>query len=401
MNTKSIAGIVFVSCLGFSPGCIFDDSDPDDGYPADVLDALDLPEMPYDYAGIELPAHFQSDVVRSYDNTPADNPITNHGATLGRVLFYDTELSANGTIACASCHRQDAGFSDPATFSVGFEGGLTGRNSMGLANLRYYRNGRMFWDERASTIEEQALMPIQDPVEMGMTLELLVERVAEQPYYGYLFEQAFGDREVTSDRIARAMAQFIRSIVSYRSRFDEGIAMTGNFADPFANFTAEENEGKNIFMTERGGCFTCHVDNPPSTPGQAPPNQAIFFVDRAVVNGVDSGTDVPDNGIGDLTENPADDGRFKSPSLRNIALTAPYMHDGRHTDLEAVVDFYSFGVQTHPNLDPRLSLPGSNEPRRLNLNNAEIQALIAFLDTLTDYELTRDPKYSDPFRDTP
>ena len=133
---------------------------------------------------------------------------------MGRVLFYDKKLSANGTIACASCHKQDKGFSDDAILSVGFDGGLTGRHSMTLINARFYQRGRFFWDERAATLEEQVLMPFEDPVEMGMTLEEVVQMVQEQPYYPVLFENAFGSQEITSDKIAKALAQFVRSIVS-------------------------------------------------------------------------------------------------------------------------------------------------------------------------------------------
>lgn len=399
--TTSLISLALVA--GSISACMpMDDGDlvPNRFYPEEVRQALDLPDQPYDYAGMPLPAHFQTPAVVALDNTPADNPITNDGATLGRVLFYDTRLSANDTIACASCHVQQYGFSDPNTFSEGFEGGLTGRNSMSLANARYYRDGRFFWDERAVTLEDQVLRPIQDAVEMGLTLEELVTKVENQPYYPALFERAFGDSEVTSERISMALAQFVRSMVSYRSRFDEGRAMVGDIMADFPNFTAEENQGKDIFMSERGGCAVCHMDNPPPGPTpQPPPNQAIFLIGEPVNNGLDSDANVPDTGIGEQTGNPEDDGSFKSPSLRNVELTAPYMHDGRHTDLRKVIEFYSFGVQPHPNLDTRLRLPGSSEPRRLNLEDAEIDALIAFLETLTDLEFIGDRKYADPFRD--
>ena len=157
-----------------------------DAYPPEVDEHLDLPWPPYDYDEA-LPAHFDTPAVRAMDNTPADNPITDAGATLGRVLFYDRSLSANFSVSCSSCHGQDSGFTDPATFSEGFEGGLTGRNSMSLANARFYAPGHFFWDERADTLEDQVLMPIQNEVEMGLTLEELQQRVAEQPYYPALF----------------------------------------------------------------------------------------------------------------------------------------------------------------------------------------------------------------------
>lgn len=361
-----------------------------------------LPEKPYNYANIQLPAHFVSSLERGFDNTPEDNPITDDGATLGRVLFYDTALSANGTIACASCHAQEDSFTDTKKLSTGFDGGLTGRNSMAAIDARYYRNGRFFWDERADTLEDQVLMPIQNEVEMGLTLDEAVARVAAGEHYPALFEKAFGDPEITSDRMSLALAQFVRSIVSYRSRYDEGMAKTGSVDQPFPDFTAQENLGKALFLG-KAGCAACHLDNgpvPPGTPPGAPierVNEAFFFIDVATNNGLPQLPGDTDGGAGDITGNPGDVRRFKSSSLRNIALTAPYMHDGRFADLAAVVEHYDSGVQAQPTLDPRLRLPGSNEPRKLNLTPAEKAALITFLETLTDEALLTDPKYGSPF----
>lgn len=375
------------------------DTDPPAGEPKDAV--LDLPSSPYNYADIKLPDHYTASLVRDNDNTPADNPITNDGATLGRVLFYDKTLSANRTVACASCHAQEHGFSDTRQFSKGFDGGLTGRNSMGLAEARYYRNGRFFWDERADTLEEQVLMPIQNEVEMGLTLDELVKRVAAQDYYPPLFEKAFGDDEVSSDRISRALAQFVRSIVSFQSRFDDGMAKVVSITDPFPGYTPQENQGKALFLG-KAGCAACHLDSGPppagTPPGQPPPrvNLAVFFIDIATNNGLPPGA-LEDNGAGDITGNPADDNRFKSPSLRNVALTAPFMHDGRFKTLDEVVNHYDSGVQASPNLDPRLRVPGTTEPRKLNLSAQEKAALVAFLGTLTDDVLLSDPKYESPF----
>jgi cytochrome c peroxidase len=382
------------ACEGTDAGSTLDPSEG--SLPGEVTSVLDLPETAYNYADIALPAHFNTDFVRAMDNTPADNPITDDGATLGRVLFYDTALSANGTIACASCHIQEHAFADPERLSLGFEGGRTGRNAMGLIDARYYRNGRFFWDERAETLEDQVLMPIQNTVEMGLTLDELVERVSAEAYYPYLFERAFGDPEVTSDRISKALAQFVRAIVSYRSRFDEGLARTGDIRAPFPSFTPEENQGKELFG--RSGCGACHLDNGPPGPGPLR-NQAIFFIDRATNNGLPALDGAEDNGVGDISGDPRDDGRFKSPSLRNVALTAPYMHDGRFTTLEEVIEHYSTGVVASPNLDPRLRVPNTNPPeaRRLDLTPAEVAALAAFLRTLTDDQLVADEKYSNPF----
>ncbi len=384
---------------GGSSGGDSDDGDSDsdsggttaadgDGYPEEVAEVLDLPWPPDNYADPDLPDHFLIAPVTDLINTPDDNPVTDAGATLGRVLFYDTALSANGTVSCASCHQQSLGFSDDLALSLGFEGGETGRNSMGLANSAYYANGHFFWDERADTLEDQVLMPIQDPVEMGMTLEGLVAVVEGQAYYAPLFEQAFGDEGVTTERISFALAQFIRSMVSYSSRYDEGLESAGgNPGAAFANFTDEENLGKQLFFSPAGNCAICHVGDlqGPPRPGQER-NAAIFQPLIAINNGLDANPS--DEGAGD--------GEFKSHSLRNIALTGPFMHDGRFDNLLQVVEHYDNGVQAGPDTDPRL-MPGG-QPQRLNLSNAEKGALVAFLETLTDEALMEDPRFADPFR---
>ena len=333
-----------------------------------------LPATPYDYDGIALPAYLDVPAVREEDNTPADNPITDAGATLGRVLFYDVRLSRNGAVSCASCHRQEHGFSDPERLSVGFEGERTARNSMGLAFARFYRNGRFFWDERAATLEHQALMPIQDATEMGMTLGEVETRLEATDFYPPLFADAFGTSEVTSDRVARALAQFVRSIVSPNSRYDaaRAAAPPGPPGQPLPGLTAQENQGLRLFLGP-GRCAQCHRGD-------------LFVGDAARNNGLDPV--IVDPGAGD--------GRFKTGSLRNIALTAPYMHDGRFATLDAVVQHYSTGIQPSPGLDSRLQNP-AGQPVRFNFNAQERAALVAFLETLTDETLATDPRWSDPF----
>lgn len=364
--------------------------------PAPVSEQLNLPATPFDYSTLSLPEHFVTNAPNSplptsvdgTDNTPLDNPITDHGATLGRVLFHDTELSANGTVSCASCHIQEHGFSDPAVLSSGFEGGSTARHSMTLINARFYQRGRFFWDERAATLEEQVLMPFQDPVEMGMTLDEVVSAVAARDFYPPLFQAAFGSDEINADRIARALAQFVRSIVSFSSRYDEGRAMVNNPGANFPNFTDEENLGKNIFFTTipngGGACFGCHTTEAFISANPGPQN-----------NGLDAES-TTDLGAGEVFPNPIFVGRFKTTSLRNIELTAPYMHDGRFATLEEVVEHYNSGVQAHPTLAPALTDPNGN-PVQLNLSDAEKAALVAFLKTLTDPSIATEPKWSDPF----
>ncbi len=336
-----------------------------------------LPETPYDYDGAELPLHLQHPSVLRWDNTPDDNPITDAGATLGRVLFYDVRLSQNGTVSCATCHRQEHGFSDPRPLSVGFRGEPTDRNSMALAFARYERNRRFFWDGRARTLEALALEPIQDPVEMGMTLEELEARLAATDFYPGLFADAFGTPEVTSSRVARALAQFVRSIVASNSRYDAARqAEEGVFGRPLAGLTAQENRGLELFFGE-GRCEQCHSGD-------------MFMGNGATNNGLDStfaDTGVSSRGRGR--------GAFKTVSLRNVALTAPYMHDGRFATLEEVVDHYSAGVRISPTLDPRLRRGG--RPIRPAFTDAERADLVAFLRTLTDTMITTDPRWSDPF----
>jgi cytochrome c peroxidase len=354
--------------------------------PADPLAALNLPASPFNYANQPLPPYLRSPGIAAQDNSPATNPVTDWGATLGRVLFYDKLLSANKTISCASCHKQELAFTDNARFSAGFNGGLTGRHSMSLINARYYPNGRFFWDERASTLEIQTLIPVQDAVEMGMRLDTLVNRLHNTPHYPVLFQRAFGDAAITSDRIARALAQFVRSIISYQSRFDTGRQLIPPGQDPiqtpYPNFTPQENLGKQLFFNPLTACNACH-------------GTETFTAPNFLNNGIENPS--IDQGVGGVTNIPAQIGSFKVPSLKNVELTAPYMHDGRFATLEQVIEHYNSGVQPHPNLSPQLRNPNGT-PKRLNLTNEEKAALVAFLKTLTDTNITTDVKFSNPFK---
>ena len=207
--------------------------------------ALELPPAPYSYAGVQLPEHFPSGRA---DNTPGNNPITDHGATLGRVLFYDPGLSSTGKISCASCHRQEKAFADPRRVSRGVKSRRGTRNAQGLTNARYHPTGRFFWDERADSLEDQVLMPIEHPKEMDNTMDQVVLYLDSNPAYHQLFGNAFGDPEITTERVSLALAQFVRALVSYRSKFDEGMAQVDSIHLDFPNFTEQENEGKSIFL---------------------------------------------------------------------------------------------------------------------------------------------------------
>ena len=326
-----------------------------------------LPSVSYRYsdADVPLPPHFKGGnvgggVVSGADNMPATNRTTNAGAT----------LSANDRLACASCHVQALGFGDTARLSRGFLGGFTGRHGMALSNSRFYAPGKFFWDERAATLEAQVLQPIQNTVEMGMTLDALVNKIALTPFYRPLFVAAFGSEEITSDRVSLALAQFVRSLISSQSKYDA--AFTANpprFPDVL---TPQEAQGEQIFSGQ-GNCSRCH-------------GTAIQIADQPRNNGLDA--TVTDIGAGNA--------RFKVPSLRNIAVRPPFMHDGRFTTLAQVIDFYDHGVNANANLDNVLRNPDGSA-KRLNLNPAQRAALEAFLRTLTDNTFLTDPRLSSPF----
>lgn len=353
----------------------------------EVAKYLNLPINPFNYANPAMPAYLLSLPIQGQINTPPNNPITDWGATLGRVLFYDKSLSKNRTISCASCHKQANSFSDFETFSKGFDGGSTGRNSMSLINAKYYPNGMFFWDQRAATLEQQVLMPIQDLVEMGITLDSLVKRVQDQPYYTPLFTKAFGTTTINSDLISKSLSQFVRSIISYQSKYDQGRQTLPVAPAPppnaiFPNFTAQENRGKEIFLSPIGGCAPCH-------------GSETFTAPDAKNNGLDLAS--TDFGYGGVFAIPSNNALFKVNSLRNIELTAPFMHDGRFATLEQVIEHYNSGVKNHPNLAHQLRLP-NGQPRLLNISVADRAALVAFLKTLTDRNVTTDVKFSNPFK---
>ncbi len=334
-----------------------------------------LPEQAYSYGTDTLPSHFNSPPLTFISSI--QNPITNNGATLGRVLFYDKKLSVNNSISCGSCHLQSKAFSDPKPFSSGFEGGSTTRNSMSIVNTRF--SFRFFWDQRATTIEQQVLMPIENHIEMGMNLADLSEKLQAADYYPALFQNAFGSTEITIDKISNALGQFIQSLTSYRSRYDAGMQ------NGFADFTGSETDGMNLFFSGTINCNQCHTT-------------ANFYDTQALNNGLDS--IYSDNGRGIITGDSADFGQFKVPSLRNIDKTAPYMHDGRFGTLEQVVEHYNSGMKHHANLDDRLAANGltGGPPKQYNLTSYQKATVVAFLKTLTDESFLTDIRFSDPFK---
>ena len=341
------------------------------------LDAL------LDYAGQAVPHYVAK------DNT-AGNLVTDAGATLGRVLFYDRALSLNATTSCASCHQQAFAFGDPDVASVGFDGALTGRHSMRLVNARFADEAAFFWDERAATLEEQVTMPIQDHGEMGFSgtdgqpgIDSLLRRLNGLERYRRLTPFALGVDALTEAHLQAALAQFVRSIQSFDSRFDVGLAVPGTrLQDDFANFSAEENLGKRLYLAAPGnggaGCQGCH---------RAPE----FDIDPASGN----------NGVVGSLGGGQDLTNTRAPSLRDLVnpdglVNGPFMHDGSLADLPAVVDHYD-AVTANPAIDRRLrGGPGANG-QQLNLTEAEKRALVAFLGTLTGDAVYADERWNDPF----
>lgn len=365
-NWKNLFGLSLIVVIVF--GVLLSRTEAEDSAITRV-DRPDLPATPYNYSDIDLPIHLAFII----NNIPADNLITDEGATLGRVLFYDKRLSGNNTTSCASCHLQSLSFADVGATSVGFAGARTTRNSMGLANNRYFQSGDYFWDNRVDSLEELVLLPITDHIEMGSDMPSLLTELSAESYYQDLFDDVFGSAEITEERISLALSQFVRSMVSYQSKYDI------EFSNGFAGFTASEERGRRLFQIE-AQCGICH-----NTDAQillSPRNNGLDLIYR-------------DNGVGTITGSQYDMGLFKPPSLRNIELSAPYMHDGRFDTLEDVIDHYSTGVQNHPNLDAFIP------PNGFNFSNTQKTDLLNFLLTLTDDTFTTDPKFSDPFVEVP
>jgi cytochrome c peroxidase len=345
-------------------------------------------------------ANYANQTIPSYitkDNSFA-NPITNKGATLGRVLFYDKNLSSTNTISCASCHQQANAFSDTAISSIGVNG-TTGRHSMRLINTRFSNESKFFWDERAASLEFQTTQPLRNHEEMGysgtngdQSISDLIIKLNGIAYYKELFNFVYGTEEITEGKIQLALGQFIRSIQSFDSKYDTGRALAANDGQSFSNFTSQENQGKNLFLTPPifdatgnrtsggFGCAVCHT---------APE----FDIDPNTKN----------NGIiGTIGSNDIDVTNTRAPSLRDLVrldgtTNGPMMHTGVITTLQTAIGHY--GTITiapgNTNLDPRLTPGGFGQ--HLNLTAPEVNAVIAFLKTLSGTNVYVDSKWSSPF----
>jgi cytochrome c peroxidase len=311
---------------------------------------------------------------------PLDNTLTISKVKLGRMLFYEKKLSKDLTQACADCHLQKDAFSDIRPFSIGVEKKEGKRNAMALFNLAYHTNG-FFWDGRAPLLRDQALKPIQDPLEMNESLPNAVAKIQNDPKFKDQFIRAFGTDSVDALKISLAIEQFMISIVSHDSKYDK-------YLKGEVNFTPEELHGKELFFTEadpanniKGAeCFHCH-------------NGPNFTNNEFLNNGLDEEANFKDLGRYNVSNNNLDKAKFKVPSLRNISLTAPYMHDSRFKTLEEVIDHYNSNVKkSYTSSDLLL-----NNLKGLNLSNQDKSDLIAFLKTLSDPTYITNPEYKSPF----
>ncbi len=305
---------------------------------------------------------------------PADNPMTVEGVALGRYLFYDSLLSKNNTISCSNCHRQALAFTDGFNLSIGVSGRPTSRNSMSLANLLWVRD--FFWDGHSKTLEAQALIPLAHPDEMGLAPEKAAQKLQQTTFYPKRFQKAFGTDQITPELLAKALAQFERTLISANSSYDQHLAGT-------YTLTPAEKRGMDLFMrgTSRdqnirgANCAHCH-------------GGAQFFQNRFHNNGLDASP--LDPGRQEVTGFDEDFARFRVPTLRNIALTAPYMHDGRFKTLEEVANHYSDHIAPSNTLSADLR-------GMISLTAQERKDLVAFLHTLTDQDFIRNPAFRNPF----
>ncbi len=321
--------------------------------------------------------------IQNFRPMPADaaNPMTLEGIALGKKLFFDPILSRDSTISCSSCHKQENSFSDLRPRSRGVDDMPGPRHSMALINLAWQKD-RFFWDGRVNSLREQAGKPIEDELEMHLPIAQAEQRLQRHPEYVDLFWKAFGTKTVTKDLITKAIEQFEKTLLSYNSKFDK-------YARGEVELSASELRGLDIFKTEKGDCFHCHSSTAP---------EVFISPDRTFANnGLDSVSsvlDFADFGLGKFTGNTNDYGRFKIPTLRNLAFTAPYMHDARFATLDEVIDFYNDGPKGSLTLEPimrekankRVELTGH---WGLNLSTQEKADLKAFLLTLSDSTFIR------------
>jgi len=310
---------------------------------------------------------------------PADNPMTNEGVKLGQYLFFDPILSIDSSTSCSSCHQPNHAFADPRPLSVNAIHATTRRHSPALQNVAWMKN--LFWDGRATTLEDQAADALKN--ELHADWSAILPKLKNNPFYLKQFQHAFATDNPNQDQVAKALSQFMRSIVvGDHSVFYENVIRTNN---PL-NLPPDADSGYFIFATEKGDCFHCHFSSPLLTTN--------LFSNNALDSALTS-ADFRDKGRGEITNATVDMGRFKVPSLINITLTAPYMHDGRFATLRQVIDFYSDSLHYSPTVDPVMTI---FPHRGAHLSEAQKGYLMAFLETLTDTSYLSNPAYTDPFR---
>lgn len=317
--------------------------------------------------------------------TNAENPLTEEGVALGHRLFFEKQLSRDMSLSCAGCHRPENAFSDPRRFSVGVDGIEGVRQAMSLINLAW--SEQFFWDGRSATLKEQALLPVPDPTEMHLSWAEATDRLQNNAKYPPLFKKAFGTSAITKELVAKALEQYQKALVSYNSPFDKYVRKEGTLSESALR-------GLAMFNSEQADCFHCH-----STP-ELLVNPAQIFSNNGL-DLVDNVEGFKDKGLGGFTGNSADNGKFKVPSLRNIALTAPYMHDGRFQTLDEVIDFYNEGPKISPSLDPIMIAEANRRVLQfgrwgLGLTEQDKKDLKAYLLSLTDNTLSENPLFKPP-----
>ena len=323
--------------------------------------------IPY---SLEIPILFADKLIAPI--IPADNPLTQEGVALGKKLFFDTILSGDETQSCASCHDPKKSFTDQQQFSNGVNNNLGTRNAMPLFNLAWNFDERFAWDGKEFSLEKQALEPVSNPIEMHGNWENITKKLQNNLEYKDLFLRAFGTSIIDSTLVTKAIAQFERTLISGNSKFDK--YLRGEI-----NLTPEEQNGFDVFMDEsKGDCFHCHGSD----------NNPIWSDNKFHNNGLDNV--FVDLGLGKITGDPKDNGKFKSPSIRNLAFTAPYMHDGRFATLEEVINHYSEGLKRSPTIDPLMK---KVDEGGVHLSTQDKSNLKAFLQTLSDYDFINNPTF--------
>jgi len=368
MNTKYTAWAFIITLCAISIQSCADDDTTDNTH-----NGIQLDNTPY---GLNL-GNFEPPSIAP------DNQLTAQGVRLGRMLFYEKRMSKDGSMSCASCHKQANAFTDTNQFSTGVMGKVGGRQAMSVFNMAWNKN-EFFWDGRAHLLRDQSLKPVEDSLEMNESVDHVIQKLTSDQQYKDQFTRAFGSSEITKSRMELALEQFMNSIVSVDSKYDR-------FLSGATTLDSNEERGRVLFFAEYNpgfpnlsgaDCQHCHAG-------------VNFKNDKYLNNALDSDANMQDNGRMNATGRASDKGKFKVTSLRNIALTPPYMHDGRFKTLEEVVDHYNSGMVNSSTIDPALIYPLNNGGLRLSA--ADKRDLIAFLKTLTDNVMLHNPEYSDPF----